>query len=311
MQFDFFTNNLTHKDYYIAKIDRSDTEYFILNLHYAKKMPSISYAFGLFEKNNLVGVITYGNSPSSTLAKSIAGEKNAAYILELNRLVLLNNKKNEASILVSRSLKMLPKPQIIVSFADQEKGHYGYVYQATNFLYTGDTGYTKVLIDKDGNDFHYRNIGHLQKNNSLNVDLEKVRTNEENINKKEIALFLKKYKKNYTAKELDKLFSTKDTAAHWFRLDAGFSFPSIDNWYKLKEILKFPNTYDEIMTSYDWIPSRKQIIERLQLKTKIVKPKHRYIFLLGNKKQKKLFIKDLKLEIKPYPKCQNEYSQRS
>jgi len=58
-------------------------------------------------------------------------------VLELNRLVLLENKKNEASRLVGASLKMLPGPRIIVSFADTSKGHEGIVYQATNFLYTG------------------------------------------------------------------------------------------------------------------------------------------------------------------------------
>ena len=40
-------------------------------------------------------------------------------------------------MLVSRSLKMLPKPSIIVSYADTEQGHIGYVYQACNFIYTG------------------------------------------------------------------------------------------------------------------------------------------------------------------------------
>jgi hypothetical protein len=32
---------------------------------------------------------------------------------------------------------MLPKPLIVVSYADTEQGHVGYVYQATNFVYTG------------------------------------------------------------------------------------------------------------------------------------------------------------------------------
>jgi hypothetical protein len=45
--------------------------------------------------------------------------------------------KNEASFLVSRSLKMLPKNKIVVSFADTSMGHVGYVYQATNFIYCG------------------------------------------------------------------------------------------------------------------------------------------------------------------------------
>lgn len=40
-------------------------------------------------------------------------------------------------MLIGRSIKMLPKNKIIVSFADTKQNHVGYVYQATNFLYTG------------------------------------------------------------------------------------------------------------------------------------------------------------------------------
>lgn len=123
--------------YSIAPILPSDAEYLIMNVHYAKRKPSISYAFGLFEDGNLVGVVTYGTPASSTLLKGVCGEKWANNVIELNRLVLLNNKPQEASRLVGASLKMLPKPKIIVSYADTKQDHLGVVYQATNFLYTG------------------------------------------------------------------------------------------------------------------------------------------------------------------------------
>ena len=45
--------------------------------------------------------------------------------------------KNNASMLIGRSLAMLPAPAIVVSFADSAQGHVGYVYQATNWIYTG------------------------------------------------------------------------------------------------------------------------------------------------------------------------------
>lgn len=108
-----------------------------LNIHYARRWPSISYAFGLYHEDELCGIVSYGSPPSSTLKRGITGEDYKADILELNRLCLLNNKKNEASILVGRSLAMLPKDKIIVSFADISQGHVGYVYQATNFIYCG------------------------------------------------------------------------------------------------------------------------------------------------------------------------------
>jgi hypothetical protein len=67
----------------------------------------------------------------------ICGKEYSDKVLELNRVCLLDNHKNEASFLVANSIKLLPKPMIVVSYADTSKGHVGYVYQATNFIYTG------------------------------------------------------------------------------------------------------------------------------------------------------------------------------
>jgi hypothetical protein len=67
----------------------------------------------------------------------ICGKEYSANVLELNRLCLQHNDKNQSSFLVSNSIKLLPKPSIVVSYADTAQGHIGYVYQATNFLYTG------------------------------------------------------------------------------------------------------------------------------------------------------------------------------
>jgi len=121
----------------IRQISRDDCEPFILGIHYAKRWPSISYAYGLFDDEELIGVVTYGTPPSATLKRGIAGDKYKADVLELNRLCLKYNRKNEASMLVGRSLKMLPQNKIVVSFADTSQGHSGTVYQATNFVYCG------------------------------------------------------------------------------------------------------------------------------------------------------------------------------
>lgn len=124
-------------EYNVEQITRNDCSDFILNIHYAKRWPSISYAYGLFHNKVLVGVVTYGTPPSATLKKGIAGMTYFSDVLELNRLVLLNNIKNEASFLISKSLKLLPQNKIIVSFADTQQNHAGYVYQACNFIYCG------------------------------------------------------------------------------------------------------------------------------------------------------------------------------
>ena len=51
-------------EYWVEKISYADTKPFILDIHYAKRMPSISYAYGLFDNDELVGIISYG-SPAS------------------------------------------------------------------------------------------------------------------------------------------------------------------------------------------------------------------------------------------------------
>ena len=118
-------------------ITREETKPFILDIHYAHRMPSISYAFGLFDNDELIGVCTYGKPASYTLCNGVCGKENSKYVWELNRLVLKYNRQNEASYFISRTLKMLPKPMIIVSYADEEQNHRGIIYQATNFIYTG------------------------------------------------------------------------------------------------------------------------------------------------------------------------------
>ena len=98
---------INRDDYQVRAIERSECEHHILNIHYAKRWPPISY------------------------------EEYTGSVFELNRLCLTNNEPNEAGYLVGKSLRMLPQNIIIVSYADTSQGHLGSVYQATNFIYTG------------------------------------------------------------------------------------------------------------------------------------------------------------------------------
>ena len=93
-------------NYKVLKISYDQTKPFILDIHYAKRMPSITYSFGLYLENELVGVVTYGSPASQSLCKGIAGDEYKKIVLELNRLVLKNNIKNEASYLVGNSFKL-------------------------------------------------------------------------------------------------------------------------------------------------------------------------------------------------------------
>lgn len=145
----------------VKRISYGDTKPFILSIHYARRMPCIQYAFGLFDGDYPfpVGVVTYGQPASPSLCKGIAGEENRHHVLELNRLVLYPeyNGSNYASFLVGNSLKLLPAGTFVVSYADWGGwGHVGYVYQATNWLYTGITKPRTDIYSESGHSRHYK-----------------------------------------------------------------------------------------------------------------------------------------------------------
>jgi len=120
----------------VRPIPANEAEPWILAKHYQKRMCMIVHAFGAFRGTDLIGVVTYGVPASPHLCRGICGEEWADKVLELNRLCC-ENTKDTASRLVGRSLQMLPSPSIVVSYADTKQGHVGYVYQATNWIYTG------------------------------------------------------------------------------------------------------------------------------------------------------------------------------
>lgn len=124
----------------VEPIEREIAKPFVESIHYSRKLPSnVVHSFGLFEDGEMIGVVTYGIPASPSLCKGLAGEENRDRVLELNRLAIKPgfNGDNRASFLVSHSLKMLPNRTFVVSYADTGWTHVGYIYQATNFLYTG------------------------------------------------------------------------------------------------------------------------------------------------------------------------------
>lgn len=121
--------------YTVMSIDSFQCKDWLLHKHYAKRLPCIEYSFGLFDNKVLCGVITYGMPPTNPLIKIFT--KEFKYI-ELNRLCVNDGLlENALSFFVSQSIKSLPKPLVIVSYADTSFNHHGYIYQATNFIYTG------------------------------------------------------------------------------------------------------------------------------------------------------------------------------
>ena len=143
----------------VQKISYDEAHPWILHKHYAKRIPNIQYAYGLFEDRVLVGVVTFGVSASNTLCGGLCGDEFKHQVLELNRLCVESDIKNSASILVARSMKLLPTETIVVSYADTSMGHIGYVYQATNFIYTGLSAKRTDRYDPVRPNRHPRTVG--------------------------------------------------------------------------------------------------------------------------------------------------------
>ena len=78
---------------------------------------------------------------------------------ELNRLVVEEAlPKNTLSMFLSRTFKLLPKPCLLMSFADPNNNHHGYIYQATNWIYTGETSDRNKFYDSNGKEVHKRTL---------------------------------------------------------------------------------------------------------------------------------------------------------
>ena len=142
----------------VRRVTSTDTKPFILEMHYAQRMPSVSYAFGLYINNKLKGVVTFGKPASNSLCIGVCGMQYSPKVFELNRLVLSPDvPKNSASKLIGGALKLLkPYNLIIVSYADTAMSLVGYVYQATNWIYTGKTpSRTDKFVPKGKHSRHY------------------------------------------------------------------------------------------------------------------------------------------------------------
>ena len=124
----------------VTKVSYKVAKEFLLPRHYSGRVPSISHAFGWYFDGELMAVCTFGKPASPYLCRGVCGEEHANKVLELNRLCRLEQLKTPLSYFVSYCLRELSKCNlIIVSYSDTEMNHTGYIYQACNFLYTGET----------------------------------------------------------------------------------------------------------------------------------------------------------------------------
>lgn len=155
---DYWRGKDEMKPYHVEAIAADEAKPWILLKHYARRMPCVQHSFGLYNENTLEGVVAYGPTCRSlNNGYGAFGGELKVNSFELLRLCIDSKNKNAASILISKSLKMLTKPAFIVSYADPNKNHIGYVYQATNWIFCGVTQKECLYLD-NGKEVHARTI---------------------------------------------------------------------------------------------------------------------------------------------------------
>lgn len=107
--------------------------------HYSKCVPKSKVVkFGVWEFGKFIGVVLFGSGASPMIGRPY--NLTQLEICELTRIALAKHQTPVSRIMAIaiKKLKAHAKGlRLIVSFADSTEGHYGGIYQATNWIYAG------------------------------------------------------------------------------------------------------------------------------------------------------------------------------
>lgn len=137
------------KDYKVETADRKEIQEFIETYHYSGSINGCiaDYCFKLTKGGEIVGALFYGRMAMANQWKKYS--TTAEKCTELRRLVCIDDTpKNTESYFIGATLRWLRKNtdiETVVSYADEEYGHKGIVYKASNFKYLGFNKGAKVI----------------------------------------------------------------------------------------------------------------------------------------------------------------------
>ena len=141
-------------DMTVSRVPPKDVNEFCRRWHYTSHGGATSWSYGLWDGVVLVGVCSY-NMPTMDACSCVFGADEWRRVLHMGRLVCADEApRNSESRLIAGSLRHLsidlPDIRAVLTYAAQSQGHVGYVYQATNAIYTGTGGHSVIYLDDRG-----------------------------------------------------------------------------------------------------------------------------------------------------------------
>jgi len=148
------SESIAVRDTTISRVSTDDVAEFSARYHYTGTGGAANWRWGLWHEQVLLGIVAY-NLPTRSACESVFGPDHQEHVWHMGRLVLADRAPhNSESRLIGGSLRSIrrehPEVWAVLTYAATDVGHIGYVYQATNALYTGLSSAEPYHVDEAG-----------------------------------------------------------------------------------------------------------------------------------------------------------------
>lgn len=148
-------------DFRVAVIPPATARQIVCQFHYSKAWPTGNFiSLGAFIDRKICGVVTFGHPANMNNWKNTPGCDKPRDMAELTRLWIADwAPRFVESRTIAAGLRILRRDRICrvaMSYADPLHGHYGTVYQASNWIFVGQSAPSSQLRFSDGSLMHKR-----------------------------------------------------------------------------------------------------------------------------------------------------------
>lgn len=145
--------------------DQAAMKYALKRWYYRETVPAGKISrIGIWEDEKFIGALIFGSGANKNLAASVGMDHTEC--CELVR-VAIDKHRSSVSRIMAIALRMIHKAypglKAIVSYCDPSVGHYGGIYQTSNWIYVGMTDKIDYYEDEKGKLHHWRDARRMQK----------------------------------------------------------------------------------------------------------------------------------------------------